>query len=194
MSDLYNIIYYPDPILKEISNPIDDITADIKLQGERMLNTVLAEDNSVGLAANQVGIANRIFVAEINPGSWEYDNPDAKTPRIHGKEGALRRGNPVLMINPEILKQSDRKSVCTEGCLSLPNQYADVERPSDITIQYIDLNGEKHVLDVSGFDSHVVQHELDHLNGILFIDYLSRLKRGTLVRKLEKFKKAEGLI
>lgn len=193
MTDLYNIIYYPDPILKEIANPIGDINEDIKVQGERMLSTVLAEDNSVGLAANQVGIANRMFIAEVNPTSWEYINPDATKPEIKNT-GKSRRGNPVLMINPEILKKSERKSICTEGCLSLPNQFALIERPSDITIQYIDVSGEKHILDISGFDSHVFQHELDHLDGTLFIDYLSRLKRGTLIRKLEKFKKAEGLL
>jgi len=193
MTELYDIIYYPDAVLKEIANPIGDITADIKSQGERMLATVQAEDNSVGLAANQVGITNRMFVAEVNPTSWEYIDPNAKKPEITST-GKSRRGNPVLMINPEILKKSERKSACTEGCLSLPNQFAVIERPSDITVQYIDLSGEKNVLDISGFDSHVFQHELDHLNGTLFIDYLSRLKRGTLIRKLEKFKKAEGLL
>jgi len=194
MTDLYDIIYHPDPILRETSNPIGDINDAIRLQGQRMLDTVSAEDNSVGLAANQVGIANRMFVAEINPNAWEYIDPSIKKPEIRGKEGASRRGNPVLMINPEILKQSERKSVCTEGCLSLPNQFAVIERPSDITVQYVDLLGEKHVLDISGFDSHVFQHELDHLNGTLFIDYLSRLKKSTLIRKLEKFKKSEGLL
>ena len=193
MTDLYDIIYYPDPILKEISKSIGDINDAIKLQGQRMMETVMAEDNSVGLAANQVGIANRMFIAEINPTSWEYVDADAKKPEIKGT-GESRRGNPVLMINPEILKQSTRKSVCTEGCLSLPNQFADIERPSDITIQYIDLLGKKKILDIAGFDSHVFQHELDHLDGVLFIDYLSRLKRGTLIRKLEKFKKSEGLL
>jgi peptide deformylase len=81
-----------------------------------------------------------------------------------------------------------------EGCMSLPNQFAAVERPADITVTYIDLNGEKHELELSGFDSHVVQHELDHLDGKLFIDYISRLKRSILERKLEKFKKSEGLL
>jgi peptide deformylase len=102
--------------------------------------------------------------------------------------------NPLVMINPEIVKASDQKSVYLEGCLSLPQQYADVERPAHVTVEYIDIDGQKQTMDASGLVSHCIQHELDHLNGVLFIDYLSRLKRGTLVRKLEKFKKSEGLL
>jgi peptide deformylase len=194
MTELYDIIYHPDAVLKQVSNPISTIDTEIKVQAERMMNTVLAQENSVGLAANQVNILNRMMVCEFNPDSWDYEDPNALRPRIRGKEGASRRGNPILMINPEIIKKSDRRSICTEGCLSLPNQFADVERHSDITLQYLDTDGNNQELNASGFDAHVVQHELDHLNGVLFIDYLSRLKRGTLVRKLEKYKKSEGLL
>jgi peptide deformylase len=193
MTDTYDIIYHPDPVLRQVASPIDSITEDIKLQAEKMLKTVTQDDRSVGLAANQVNILNRMMIAEYNPGSWQYDNPDANKPEIIGT-GAQRRGNPILMINPEIVKKSERHSVCMEGCMSLPNQFAAVERPADITVTYIDLNGEKHELELSGFDSHVVQHELDHLDGKLFIDYISRLKRSILERKLEKFKKSEGLL
>jgi peptide deformylase len=145
------------------------------------------------LAANQVNILNRMMVAEHNPGSWKYDDPNAAKPEIIGT-GAERRGNPILMINPEIVKKSERHSICMEGCMSLPQQFAYVERPCDVTVQYIDLEGEKQELEVSCFDAHVVQHELDHLNGVLFIDYLSRLKRGLIEKKLQKYKKSMGLL
>jgi len=193
MPDIYDVIYYPDSVLKEIAKPIGDINADMKAQATKLLNTVIHADNSVGLAANQVGILNRMMVCEVNPGGWVYANPDAATPEIIGS-GEDRRGNPILMINPEIVKKSDRKSVCMEGCMSLPNQFAHVERPCDITVKYLDVSGDTHELDANGFDAHVVQHELDHLNGVLFIDYLSRLKRGTLIRKLEKYKRSMGLL
>lgn len=191
MNDIYKVILHPDPVLKQVAQPITDMNADVKKQAKKMLNTVITASNSAGLAANQVGILNRMMVAEINPDSWTYDDPDQSKPMIKGT-GLSRRGNPVLMINPEIIRKSERQSVCMEGCMSLPDQFAQVERSSDVTVEYLDINGQNHVLDVSGFDAHVVQHELDHLDGVLFIDYLSRLKRDTLIRKLEKLKKAEG--
>ena len=193
MTNPYDVILYPDPILKQVAEPISTITPEIKDQAQRMLATVTQDDRSVGIAANQVNILNRMMVAENNPGSWRYDDPNAQIPEVLGT-GERRRGNPILMINPELVKVSDRKSICMEGCMSLPQQFAYVQRHADVTVEYLDINGEKHSLNVSGFDAHVVQHELDHLNGVLFIDYLSRLKRGTLVRKLEKYKKSEGLL
>lgn len=193
MTNIYDIIYYPDPVLKQTANPIDNIDANIQKQAQMMLDTVQHTGNSVGLAANQVGILNRMMVCEINPDGWKYDDPDATKPEIVGN-GGDRRGNPILMMNPEIVKKSDRHSICMEGCLSLPEQFARVERPCDVVVDYIDLNGVKQSLGVSGFDAHVVQHELDHLNGVLFIDYLSKLKRNMLIKKLDKWKKMEGLL
>lgn len=195
MTNLYDVILHPDPVLKQVANPIGDITADIKSQAVRMLDTMY-DTKGIGLAANQVNILNRMFVMDVDPKCWEYRN---ETDNILQIESAYREGediqsNPLVMINPEIVKQSTQRSVYLEGCLSLPQQYADVERPAHVTVEYIDENGEKQSMDASGLVSHCIQHELDHLNGVLFIDYLSRLKRGTLVRKLEKFKKAEGFL
>lgn len=193
MNDVYDVILYPDPVLKQVAHPIGAVDDAIKKQAKRMLNTVVKDGHSVGIAANQVGILNRVMIAEYNPDGWVYEDPNQTKPEIIAS-GKGRRGNPMVMINPEIVKKSDRKSICMEGCLSLPQQFAHVERYADVTVEYIDLKGEKQTLDASGFDSHVIQHELDHLNGTLFIDYLSRLKRGTLVRKLEKYKRCEGLL
>ena len=195
MSSLYDIIIYPDAILKQVSNPVSSITPDIQRQAQIMMETMY-HARGIGLAANQVNIANRIFVMDVDPDCWEYENETDKVLSIRSKhrEGATITSNPIVMINPEIVKQSDQLSVYQEGCLSIPQQYADVERPAHVTVEYINLKGEKKSWDVSGLESHCVQHELDHLNGVLFIDYLSRLKRGSLVRKLEKYKKAEGIL
>jgi peptide deformylase len=195
MSDLYNVILHPDPVLKQVSSPIGAVDADIKAQAQKMLDTMYAA-KGIGLAANQVNIANRMFVMDVDPSCWSYKNETDKVLQIEAsyREGEEPASHPLVMINPEIVKESDQKSVYLEGCLSLPQQYADVQRPAHVTVEYVDIDGNKQTMDASGLVSHCIQHELDHLNGVLFIDYLSRLKRGTLVRKLEKFKKSEGLL
>jgi len=195
MTDTYDVIYYPDPVLKQVANPIGDINVDIKTQAQKMLDTMYVT-KGIGLAANQVNIANRMFVMDVDPSIWKYSDESAPVLEIESahRDGDEIKSHPLVMINPEIVKSSTQKSVYLEGCLSLPQQYADVERPAHITVEYIDVNGDKQLMDASGLVSHCIQHELDHLNGTLFIDYLSRLKRGTLVRKLEKFKKSEGLL
>ena len=195
MTDLYKVILHPDPVLKQVANPIGDINADIKTQAAKMLETMYAT-KGIGLAANQVNILNRMFVMDVDPTCWRYSNEGAKVLEIESayKEGEDYKQHPLVMINPEIVKKSEQKSVYLEGCLSLPQQYANVERPAHVTIEYLDVDGNKQVMDASGLESHCIQHELDHLNGVLFVDYLSRLKRGTLIRKLEKYKKSAGLL
>lgn len=195
MTDKYDVILYPDPILKQVSQEIGTVNAEIKKQAERMLHTMY-ETTGIGLAANQVNIANRMFVMDVDPNCWSYVDENASVLEIesaHRDEGE-ETSNPLVMINPKIVKSSDIKSVYLEGCLSIPQQYAQVQRPAHVTVEYIDVNGDKQVMDASGLESHCIQHELDHLDGTLFIDYLSRLKRGTLVRKLEKYKKSAGLL
>jgi peptide deformylase len=197
MSDIYDIILHPDPVLKQIANPIGSIDGDIKAQADKMIESMYAA-RGIGLAANQVNILNRMFVMDVDPDSWTYKDKNAtvlKVDSVHREaETDEHQPNPMVMINPEIVKASDQTSVCLEGCLSLPQQFADVERPAHITVSYIDLSGNRQEMEASGLVSHCVQHELDHLDGVLFIDYLSRLKKNTLVRKLEKYKKSEGLL
>lgn len=198
MTDIYDIIYHPDPVLRKVAQPIDKMDASVKAQAEKMLATMYAA-RGIGLAANQVNITNRMFVMDVDPHSWAYRNDKASvlevesTHRNHDEE-AEPESHAIVMINPEIVKESEQKSVCLEGCLSLPQQFADVERPAHVVVSYVDMDGHKQEMKASGLVSHCVQHELDHLNGVLFIDYLSRLKRNTLVRKLEKYKKSEGLL
>lgn len=201
MSDIYDVILHPDAVLKQVSSPISNINDDIRRQGEKMLDTMYAA-RGIGLAANQVNITNRMFVMDVDPASWVYANPNAKVLEIESvhrekkddDKDAPEESHAIIMINPEIVKASEQKSVCLEGCLSLPQQFADVERPAHVVVSYLDVAGNRQEMEASGLVSHCIQHELDHLNGVLFIDYLSRLKRNTLVRKLEKYKKAEGLL
>ncbi len=195
MTNTYDVILHADPVLKQVANPIGDIDADIQAQAEKMMNTMY-ETRGIGLAANQVNILNRMFVMDVDPTCWKYKNEGDQILQIESvhREGEDLTPNPLVMINPEIVKKSEQKSVYLEGCLSIPQQYAEVTRPAHVTVEYIDTDGNKQTWDASGLESHCVQHELDHLDGVLFIDYLSRLKRSTLIRKLEKFKKAEGLL
>jgi peptide deformylase len=195
MNNTYDVILHPDPILKQIANPIGDIDTDIKIQAETMMHTMY-ETRGIGLAANQVSILNRMFVMDVDPTCWKYKNEGDQILQIESayRDGEELTPNPLVMINPEIVKKSEQKSVYLEGCLSLPQQYADVTRPAHVTVEYTDVNGDKQSMAASGLESHCIQHELDHLDGVLFIDYLSRLKRTTLIRKLEKFKKVEGLL
>lgn len=195
MTNTYDVILHADPVLKQVANPIGDIDADIQAQAEKMMNTMY-ETRGIGLAANQVNILNRMFVMDVDPTCWKYKNEGDQILQIESahREGEDLTPNPLVMINPEIVKKSEQKSVYLEGCLSIPQQYAEVRRPAHVTVEYIDVSGNKQTWEASGLESHCVQHELDHLDGVLFIDYLSRLKRSTLIRKLEKFKKAEGLL
>lgn len=166
----YDIITIPDPVLKQIAQPVQTIGADIQRQFDRMLQTMY-DAPGIGLAANQVGILNRVIVMDL---SNREEGEDAQ---------------PYFMANPEIIWESEEMSVMQEGCLSIPRQYADVERPAEVRVKYLDYNGKEAELSASGLLSHCVQHEIDHLNGVLFIDHLSSLKRNMLLKKLDKMKK-----
>lgn len=202
----FDIITIPDPILKTTAQPIGSITAEIKAQADGMV-AAMYEARGIGLAANQVAIANRMFVMDLDPASWAYDGEE--------KGGVLRIGSAYrsgnkeeeeleeddedresflkVFINPEIIWSSEQRSVFEEGCLSIPQQYADVERPAKVRVKYIDLAGKVIEEEAEGLVSHCIQHEIDHLNGVLFIDYLSSLKRNMIVRRVEKAKKSGGL-
>ncbi|HRQ61153.1 MAG TPA: peptide deformylase [Alphaproteobacteria bacterium] len=199
----FDIITIPDPVLKMVSTPIEGITADIKEQAEAML-AAMYDSHGIGLAANQVGIANRLFVMDLDPASWAYEGEEkggvlrigAARPSGEdegSEEEAAPKLFPKVFINPEITWASDQKSVYEEGCLSIPRHYADVERPAKVRVKYIDLSGNTVEEEAEGLVSHCVQHEIDHLNGVLFIDYLSSLKRNMIIRKMEKAKKLGDL-
>jgi peptide deformylase len=163
------ILILPDPRLRAVADPVVEIDEDIKKLARDMLDTMY-DAPGIGLAAPQVGELKRIVVMDLS----KEDEPN----------------DPIVMINPEILKFSDATVTTEEGCLSIPELYYDVERPAEVTVRYTDLEGKTHDLDAKERLAICVQHELDHLDGVLYIDYLSRLKRD---RVLKKFQKAERL-
>ena len=135
---------------------------------------VMYEANGVGLAAPQVGLDMRIFIVDAAAREEE------KTP--------------ITMINPKLISIKDDLVPYEEGCLSFPEHFAEIDRPDKLKIEYIDENNQKKILKTDGFTSRIIQHELDHLNGILFVDHLSRLKRDVIIRKMKKFKKEEKIV
>ena len=170
---LKNIVVEPDPILRKISQPIETVNNETKKLLDDMLETMYAAPG-IGLAAVQVGILKRIIVIDIS------------------KE--KEKKNPFFLINPEIIFKSEKTSSYEEGCLSLPGHFAEIERPSECRVTYIDYNGKKRELKASGILSTCIQHEVDHLNGVLFIDYLSKLKKDMIIKKLIKYKKETNKI
>lgn len=165
---LRKILTEPDPVLRKKCEPLEKVDADLKKLMDDMLETMYAAPG-IGLAAVQVGILKRLIVIDISK--------------------AEEKKNPIFLINPQIIYQSEKTSVYEEGCLSLPGQYAEIERPAECTLKYIDYNGQEKELKADGLLATCVQHEVDHLNGILFIDYLSKLKKDMIIKKLVKQKK-----
>ena len=163
-----NIITEPDTILRKKSEPLHQVNNDTQKLLDDMLKTMYAAPG-IGLAAVQIGILKRIIVIDISK-----------------KE---EKKNPIFLINPEITYKSKETSIYEEGCLSLPGHFAEIERPAKCKINYIDYHGKKAELEAEGLLSTCVQHEIDHLNGILFIDYLSKLKKDMIIKKLKKQKK-----
>jgi len=193
MPDLYDIIQVPDPVLKQESQVIERIDEGIQNQAMAMINTMY-HGAGIGLAANQVNMLNRIFVMDLPEGSWQHG---AEKNGVLTIEAGYRSGereeeikpDPKVFINPEIIWESEIQSVYEEGCLSMPQQYGEVIRPAQVRVKFQNLNGETCEELYDGLDSHCVQHEIDHLNGVLFIDYLSSLKRNMILRKMKKMNK-----
>jgi len=163
------ILTLPDKRLRQIADPIETVDDEIKALAKDMLETMYAAPG-VGLAAPQIGEMRRMVVMDL---AGKDEPPE-----------------PIVMINPEILRVSEETAVSEEGCLSIPELYYDVERPSEVTVRYTDLDGKTVETHATDRLATCVQHELDHLDGVLYIDYLSRLKRD---RVLKKFEKAERL-
>ena len=170
------IIETPDPRLRTISTPVETIDDELQALIDDMLETMYAAPG-IGLAAIQVGVPKRVLVIDLQePESDEEDAPAVK--------------NPLVFINPQIIEGSPEHSIYNEGCLSVPDQYAEVERPARVRASWMDRQGRIHEEDLEGLLATCLQHEMDHLEGILFIDHLSRLKRDMLLKKLAKTRKA----
>jgi peptide deformylase len=162
------IVIEPDPILRKKSESLEKVDDDLRVLLDDMLETMYAAPG-IGLAAVQVGILKRLIVIDISK----------------DKE----KKNPLFLINPEIIFRSKKTSIYEEGCLSLPGHFAEIERPAECEIKFVDYNGKEKELKADGLLATCIQHEVDHLNGILFIDYLSKLKKDMIVKKLIKHKK-----
>jgi peptide deformylase len=182
------IIEVPDPRLKTVSSPVDTFDADLKALVSDMFETMYAA-NGIGLAAIQVGVPLRVLVIDLQP-----DDPDAE-PEVcdhggHEHTHQPTKREPRIFVNPEILDPAEELNTYQEGCLSVPDIYADVDRPKACRVRWQDLDGQVHEEEMEGLMATCIQHEMDHLEGVLFIDHLSRLKRNMALKKLEKLRKA----
>ena len=164
------ILTLPDPVLRKKAKPVERIDAELRRLMDDMLATMY-DAPGIGLAALQVGVLRRLIV---------MDPAKDEAPK-----------SPLVMVNPEILDRSEEMRTHEEGCLSIPDFTAEIERPARTRVSYIDREGKKREAELEGIWSTLVQHEIDHLNGVLFIDYLSRLKRDMVVRKFTKQKRTE---
>jgi peptide deformylase len=165
------ILTAPDPRLQAVSADVAKVDAEIRKLVDDMAESMYAADG-IGLAAIQIGVAKRVLVIDLDQ-----------------KEG---KNNPIAYINPKITWVSDETAVFEEGCLSVPEIWDDVERPARIKCEYLDRDGKKQTLEADGLLATCLQHEMDHLNGVLFIDHLSRLKRSMAIKKLTKAKKLKA--
>jgi peptide deformylase len=169
------IVEVPDPRLREISKPVETVGDDVRALVADMFETMYAAPG-IGLAAIQVGVPKRILVIDLQ------DPPE---------EGGEPVKDPRVFINPEIVESSDHEVPYTEGCLSVPDQFAEVDRPERIRARWLDEKGVQHDEEITGLLATCLQHEMDHLNGVLFIDHLSRLKRQMILKKLDKQRKEQ---
>ena len=164
------ILTEPNKILREKSLRVENVDKDIQRLMDDMLETMYAAPG-IGLAAIQVGVAKRVIVMDISRNRDEDKEP---------------KKNPMYFINPEIIWKSKDKFTYEEGCLSVPNQFAEIERPKQCRVRHLDYNGNPQELKAEGLLATCIQHEIDHLEGILFIDYLSKLKKEMIIKKLSK--------
>jgi len=162
------ILVAPHPVLKQKAKPVEKVDARIAKLMDDMVETMYAA-NGIGLAAPQIGVLERVIVVDVH------------------EKG--EKPNPIRLANPEIVWKSEETAVCEEGCLSVPEQYAEVTRPKAVRVRYLDEQNEIREMDATGMLAICIQHEIDHLNGVLFVDYLSMLKRNMILRKVQKMQR-----
>ena len=164
-----SILLHPDPRLKSVANPVASVDTELRALANDMLETMY-DAPGIGLAAPQVGVMQRLLVMDC-------------------VKDEMAAAEPMVLINPSIIAVSEDTSVYDEGCLSIPDQYAEVERPASVKVEWMDLDGKTVQETFDGLWATCVQHEIDHLNGKLFIDYLKPLKRQMITRKMQKLKR-----
>ncbi len=168
---LRDILKIPDKRLRLVSEPVKRIDAGIRALADDMFETMY-DAPGIGLAAIQIGVAKRVVVMDLSKKEEPHE--------------------PQVLINPEITWASDEKSVHEEGCLSIPDYYEEVERPMLVKVKYLDLDGKPHEIEATGLLATCLQHEIDHTNGVLFIDHISKLKRDRVIKKFTKAAKTAG--
>ena len=188
---IHPILEVPDPRLKQVSEPVTTFDGDLKTLIEDMFETMY-DAHGIGLAAIQVGVAKRVLVIDLQEPDPDADAEDCGDHGCGHDHRPLIK-NPLVFINPEILDPSPNRVPYNEGCLSVPEQYAEVERPMHIRAKWQDAHGKTHEADMDGLMAVALQHEMDHLEGILFIDHLSRLKRNMVLKKLAKMRRDQGV-
>lgn len=166
----------PDPILAKVAVPVEVVDASVRKLMDDMLETMY-QDNGVGLAAPQIGVSKRIVVIDLQ------SDEDQERPKGF---------YPLYIVNPEIIEASEETVLANEACLSVPDMQVPVRRPKEITVKYLDYNNKEQVLSTGGWLARAIQHEKDHLDGIILIDYLSKLKKDVAIRRLKKLKRFEG--
>ena len=162
------ILTEPDPFLRQKSVHVEEVNDEIRFLMDDMIESMY-EAPGIGLAAIQIGVPKRVIVIDLSK------NDEKK--------------NPMYFVNPELITKSNKDASYEEGCLSVPNQFAEISRPDTCKIKYLDYNGDQKILEAKGLLATCIQHEMDHLEGILFIDYLSKLKKSMIIKKLSKQKK-----
>ncbi|WP_453962569.1 peptide deformylase [Amorphus suaedae] len=162
-----SILLIPDPTLRKVAAPVGAVDDGVRALIDDMLETMYAAPG-IGLAAPQIGVLDRVIVCDV------------------GGEDDEEERRPMALVNPEIVWSSDELRVHQEGCLSIPEYYEDVERPAEVAVRFLDRNGDPREIKAGGILATCLQHEIDHLNGVLFIDYLSRLKRDRVTKKFVK--------
>ena len=162
-----SILTEPNPLLRQVSKSVKEVRSEERQLMDDMLETMYAA-NGIGLAAIQIGIPKRIIVMDLSKDE--------------------NKKEPLYFVNPVIKNKDILKSTYEEGCLSVPNQFAEINRPKKCEVEYLDYDGEKKILNAEGLLATCIQHEMDHLEGILFIDYLSKLKKSMIIKKLSKTK------
>ncbi len=172
---IMDIIKIPDPVLKTVADPVAEVDDEVRRLMDNMLETMY-DAPGIGLAAPQVGVLSRVIVADVAKREATEDHPEVEP-------------DPIFLANPEIIWQSEATSDYEEGCLSIPEIYETVTRPAEVTVRYLDRDNSEQELNCSGIMATCLQHEIDHLNGVLFIDHISRLKRQLIVRKFTKAKR-----
>ncbi|SEF49619.1 peptide deformylase [Bosea lathyri] len=197
------LVILPDAQLRLVSAPVTAITPEIKALAADMLETMY-DAPGIGLAAIQIGVPQRVVTIDLakraedadadTDGEGEEGGEEPKRPVDEPRPSVDEPRNPMVFVNPEVVWSSEETSVYEEGCLSIPEYYEEVERPASVKVRYMDLDGKQQEIAADGLLATCLQHEIDHLNGVLFIDYLSRLKRERVTKRFSKAAKRESAV